>query len=278
MELLVDNRALSLLRKAIRCLLRPVVKIALQQGMPFQIFMEDVKRVFIEVAEDEFALTKRKQSAARVAIVTGISRKEISRYHKQDKQAGEMEMPPVNRAVRVISAWIHDPEFQDALGRPLQLSVEGEGPSFTALVRKSSGDMLVRAMLDELIRVGSVELVGKEVRLVNRSYIPSKSDAEKFRILGVDVARLVETISHNIQEQQREPYFQRKVYYDNLPEQALHEIRALCREHGQQLLELLDKKIQHYDRDVNPNSKGDGQFTAGMGIYYFEHDSIKDSR
>lgn len=278
MELQVNHRAIQLYRKAIRRLLRPLIKIALQLGLPFQVFAEDVKKVFIEVAEDEFALSKRKQSAARVAIVTGISRKEISRFYKQMKNIGEEETPSVNRSVRVISAWLNDPEFLDSSGNPRQLPIDGDGPSFTSLVRKASGDMLVRAMLDELVRVGSVDIENKQVRLINRSYIPSKSDAEKFRILGGDVAKLIETISHNIEPQQATPFFQRKVYYDNLPAEALQEIQNLCREHGQQLLELLDKKIQTYDRDVNANAKGSGQYTAGMGIYYFENESEKDQQ
>lgn len=276
MDSLVDNRSLLLLRKAIRCLLRPLVKIILQHGMPYQVFMEDAKSVFIEVAEEEFSLGKRKQSAARVAIVTGISRKEISRFHKNTQQESELEMPSLNRAARVISAWVSDPEFQTASGRPLQLPLDGEGPTFTALVRKSSGDMLVRAMLDELVRVGSVKLVNKKAQLVNRSYIPSNCDAEKLRILGNDVAKLIETISHNIHKPEASPYFQRKVYYDNLPAEALEEIRAISRAHGQELLELLDKKIQSYDRDVNPEVEGNGQFTAGMGLYYFEGETPKD--
>jgi len=274
-----QNSALLLLRNAIRCILRPLVKTALKLGMPYQTFVMDVKKVYIEVAEADFTLSERKQSAARVAIVTGISRKEISRFHGENNSNHDQEnASPINRAARVISAWVNDPEFLGKSARPLDLPIDGDGPSFTALVRKSSGDMLVRAMLDELIRVGAVELVNKKIRLLHRSYIPINCDAEKFRILGNDVAKLIETINHNIHEQDQEAFFQRKVYYDNLPAEALEEIRALSRAHGQQLLELLDKKIQKYDRDVNAKVKGHGRFTAGMGLYYFENDSNKDTQ
>jgi len=278
MESHIENQPQSLLRKAIRRILRPLIKTALRVGLPYQTFIADVKRVYIEVAEAEFALAQRKQSAARVAIVTGISRKEITRFHRDENNNPEkQDAPPINRAARVISAWVNDPEFQRKSGIPLDLPIDGEGPSFSGLVRKSSGDMLVRAMLDELLRVGSVELVNKKVRLINRTYIPSNCDAEKFRILGNDVEKLIETINHNIHMSDQPAYFQRKVFYDNLPADALEDIRALTRNHGQQLLELLDKKIRKYDRDVNPNVKGDGRFTAGMGIYYFEHRSDKES-
>jgi len=133
-------------------------------------------------------------------------------------------------------------------------------------------------MLDELVRVGAVEVVDKHAKLVNRSYVPSHSEAEKLRILGTDVANLIETINHNLDDGQQEPYFQRKVYYNNLPKEALPEIRLLTKKHGQELIELMDKLIQAHDRDVNPDVDGDGCYTAGVGIYYFENSSIQENQ
>jgi len=270
MDKIVENPALPILRRAIRCLLRPLAKIIMQHGMSFTMFVEEAKKVFIDVAEQEFSLAGRKQSAARVAIITGISRKEISRIHNSESNSGDETKTPPNRAARVISCWVSDATFHDKSGQPMELAFDGESPTFTDLVRKSSGDMLVRAMLDELVRVGAVTVVNKRIRLVNRSYIPVNSEVEKLRILGTDVAKLIDTINHNMQKDQNNPYFQRKVYYDNLPEEALEEIRVLARSKGQQLIELLDKKMQIHDRDVNPQVKGNGRFTAGVGIYYFE--------
>ncbi len=278
MDALVENKALPVLRKAIHRVLTPLARIILRHGISFQVFAEEAKRVFINVAEQEFSLQGRKQSAARVAIITGISRKEISRIHNSNTTQSEEIRDTFNRAARVISAWVSDPEFHHTSGQPLELPIDGQSPSFTELVRKSSGDMLVRAMLDELVRVGAVEVIDKRARLVNRAYVPAHSATEKLRILGTDVASLIETIDHNLQDQQIEPFFQRKVYYDNLPEEALAEIRALTRKHGQELIELMDKLIQSHDRDVNPDVGGKGRYTAGVGIYYFEHSSPEENR
>ncbi len=269
MDALVENTALPVLRNAIWRVLTPLVKILLRHGVPYQEFAEEAKKVFLEVADAEFALSGRKQSSARVAILTGMSRKEISRIRNRSGQTDQGAREPHNRAARVISAWVSDPEFQTAPDQPMELPIDGVNPSFTDLVRKHSGDMLVRAMLDELVRVGAVEVVNRQVRLVNRAYIPANSEVEKLRILGTDVAALIETINHNLQSKDA-PLFQRKVYYDNLPEEALAQIRILSRTHGQQLIELMDKLIQPYDRDINPEAHGQGRCMAGIGVYYFE--------
>jgi len=278
MDAIVENKALPVLTKAIRRLLTPLVKIILRHGISYQTFIEEAKQVFIEVAEQEFSLQGRKQSAARVAIVTGISRKEISRIQNTSVQETKDTRDSFNRAARVISAWVSDPEFQVTPGQPMELPIDGSSPTFGDLVRKSSGDMLVRAMLDELVRVGAVEVIDKHARLVNRSYVPSHSETEKLRILGTDVANLIETINHNLDENQQEPFFQRKVYYNNLPKESLSEIRTLSRKHGQELIELMDKLIQTHDRDVNPGVEGEGSYPAGIGLYYFENSSLMENQ
>ena len=278
MDAIVENKALPVLRTAIRRLLTPLVKIILRNGVSYRAFMEEAKKVFIEVAEQEFSLQGRKQSAARVAIITGISRKEISRIQNSNVKEIKDIRDSFNRAARVISAWVSDPEFQLKPGQPMELPIDGDSPTFGDLVRKSSGDMLVRAMLDELVRVGAVEVTDKHARLVNRSYVPSHSETEKLRILGTDVASLIDTINHNMQDPQEEPFFQRKVYYNNLPKEALSQIRALSKQHGQELIELMDKLIQPHDRDVNPDVEGDGCYTAGVGVYYFENSSLKENQ
>lgn len=274
----VENKALPVLRSAIRRLLTPLIKIVLRNGMPYRVVAEELKKVYVQVAEEEFLLDERKQSNARVAIITGISRKEVSRIRSGLYEEDSDARGSFNRAARVITAWIRDPGFQDESGNPLSLPIEGRARSFTSLVRQSSGDMLVRAMLDELVRVGAVEVENKHVRLINRSYIPASCDVEKLRILGTDVASLVETVNHNLHHNGSEPHLQRKVYYDNLPKEALSEIRQLSKRHGQEFIELVDQYMRQHDRDVNPEVRGEGEYTAGVGVFYFESETPKEDK
>ena len=68
------------------------------------------------------------------------------------------------------------------------------------------------------------------------------------------------------------PLFQRKVYYDNLPEEATETLHEILRDKGQPLLEYLDSWMAQNDRDVNPDVGGTGQKAIGIGLYYFEDD------
>lgn len=272
-----ETHSYNALISAIFRLLRPLVRLLLRQGIPYGAMADVVKQVYVDVAFEEFALPGRKQSVSRVSIITGLSRKEVARLRQMDVWDDHEAVQQYNRAARVISAWVREPEFHDASGHPSPLPIEGNHASFSALVRRYSGDMPVRAILDELLRVRAVEqLEDGRIRLLARSYVPAQGEVEKLEILGSDVTDLIATIDWNLHRPPTEAYFQRKVQYDNLPVEVMPTLRTLTRERSQALLEQLDLWMAGRDRDVNPTVQGSGRKRAMLGIYYFEEDFRED--
>lgn len=258
---------------ALRNLLRPLVRILLRTGVPYGLFADLAKHVYVEIASEEFQIPGRKQTASRVSIITGLSRKEISRVRELANGGASEAADRYNRAARVISGWIRDERFVDEDGRPAPLPIEGGGLSFAQLVKEFSGDVPARAILDELLNVGAVQwLDDGRIRLLTHAYIPKDSKADKLGILGTDAAHLIATIDHNVHETDAEPRFQRKVVYDNLPVEALAEIRARSTQEAQALLEQINRWLAAHDRDTNAGVTGTGRKRAGIGIYYFEED------
>ena len=252
-------------------LLRPLVRILLRNGVPYGSFADLAKRVYVDVATDDFGIAGRKQTDSRVSIITGLSRKEVKRVkgltYPKDTEAAER----YNRAARVISAWVRDKQFSDSKGQPADLPIEGEGATFNELVRLYSGDVPARAILDELARVGTIErLQNGRIRLVSRAYLPKTEEDDKLNILGTDVRDIIRTIDHNLKSNNTEGFFQRKVSYDNLPAEVLAEVRLITASEAQTLLEKMDRWLSQHDRDINPSMGGTGRKRAGMGIYYFE--------
>lgn len=256
---------------AILRLLRPLVRILLRNGISYGTFSDLAKWVYVDVADKEFQIEGRKQSISRISVLTGLSRKEIMRVKQFLKPDDRDSSERYNRAARVISAWRRESAFLDKRENPLPLPMDGPGASFSALVKRFSGDVPPRAILDELQRVGAVERMADGcIRLLARAYIPETDDTDKLNILGTDVGHLISTIAHNLAPDRAGPYFQRKVAYDSLPDDALPEFRELSARRAQSLLEDLDRWLARHDRDVNPKVKGSGRNRAGLGIYYFE--------
>jgi len=245
--------------------------------MSFKAFLDIAKHAYVEVASTEFRIPGKKQSISRIALLSGLTRKEVQRLldapaaNDKDSEAGER----YNRAARVVAGWVRDTAFSDADGNPKVLALQDDGTedraSFAELARRFSGDIPFRAVLDELLRVGVVEkLDDGNIRLKTRAYIPESGDTDKLNILGTDVSDLVATIDHNLQHGAADPFFQRKVMYDNIPVEALQEFRRLSGAQAQALLERLDKWLSQHDRDTHPETTGTGRMRTGIGIYYFE--------
>ena len=256
-----------LLEQAIARLLRPLCRLLLRHGVSVGAFGEIVKRTFVDVAMTEFTLPGKKPSVSRASILTGLTRKEVQRLVAE---AGEGDGAPAgeryNRAARVLSAWLRDPEFVED-GTPRALPVDGDA-SFSALVRRHSGDMPARAMLDELQRVGAVQRRDDgHVELVGRGYVPQHGTADKIHILGTDVADLIDTIDHNLQHGVADPRFQRKVMYHGVRPEVAAEFRVLAAREAQALLERLDTWLA--DRD--DAAAGAPRVRVGLGIHGIEH-------
>ena len=268
----MDEKVTRTIAAAIARLLRPIVMFLLRNGVPYQTFADIAKRLYVDLATENFAIPGRKQSKSRVAILTGLSRREVLRVKRLPNQDDPEALDRINRAARVIAGWLRDRDFSDETGQPTDLPLEEGDVSFRQLVKRYSGDAPVRAVLDELMRVGIVERTPEgTVRLLERSYIPKAGVIEKIAILGRDTSDLVSTIDHNICHPDA-PFFQRRVNYDNLPSEALPELKDLAAEQSQALLERMDRSMSERDRDVNPKVVGTGRKRAVVGIYYFEED------
>ncbi len=269
------NQALT---SALSHLLRPLVRILLRHGVPFRTFAEIAKQAYVTVAMEEFRLARKRQTVSRISILTGLSRKEVQRVLRHPPLHDEEATVRYNRAARVITGWLRDPEFLDPKGRPIPLSWQGGEGSFGRLAKQHSGDVPARALLDELLRVGAVERIQDgRFRLLSRGYVPQLSEVDKLGILGADVADLIGTIDHNLLVGPKAPRFQRKVMYDNLPAEAVERFRVLAGRRAQMLLEALDRWLARQDRDVNPSVRGTGRVWTGVGIYYFEESSSGDT-
>lgn len=256
---------------AIARILRPLIHILMRNGISYGTFADLAKWLFVDIANREFAIEGRKQTISRISVITGLNRKEVKRVSELPVPDDQASSERYNRAARVIAGWRRDKAFRNKKGGPADLPVTGLGSTFQTLVKNYSGDMPFRAILDELIRVGAAVRTDEgRVHLVARAYLPAGDETMKIHILGTDVAHLITSIQHNLAPDERGPFYQRKVMYDNLPQDVLPAFRKLSTESAQELLEKLDAWLSDRDRDSDPGVNGSGRHIAGLGIYYFE--------
>ncbi len=262
------------LANTLRRVLRPIVRIALRGQLTYKEFADLAKLSYFDVARDDYGLSGRKTNLARVAILTGLSRKECSRLKIQadaDVSATEAMSP----ATRVITAWHEDAAYRMKSGSPRLLPMDGSAPSISDLFRRFAGDIPTGALFSELQRIGAIEPAPNDRwRLIKRSFIAEGFDKDKIRILGNQFSDLGATIVHNTEvENAADLRMQRYVVADAISVDDAAEFQKLVTRRGQELLEEFDAWLTTR-APANPTAqKIKRPQRVGIGIYYFQDDS-----
>ena len=258
---------------AIRRLLRPIVRRMIANGLSYPAFAQIAKQVYVEVADAEFGLAFKRQTDSRIALVTGIPRKEIAALRRRAAAAAELPEVEETLVTHVTGRWMAGPPYATPDGIPRRLPYEATGPgapSFARLVREVGGDIPVRAVLDELLRTGTVVLGGGgDVELRREGHIPADDAEGAFTVLGTDPGELFTTIAHNI-ESGDTPWLQRKVAYDRIGASALPVLREEARQVGLDFLRRANALLASYDRDRTPDAPDGARRRVALGVYYYE--------
>lgn len=266
----MSDRLQQVLIDACRRLLRPIVRIALRHGVMYRDFAELCKEVYVEVAGTEFGLRGRPTNTSRVALLTGLDRKEVKRIRDAlpDLAAEAPHRRRQDRISRVLSGWFQDPEFS-VDGVPVQLPLEADGaPSFTLLVQRYGGDVAASVLLKELRRLGAVSEDAGSLRPLTRYYMPAHTDLDALRRAGDVIEDLGRTVAHNLLLPAGAPSrFEGRATNISMPAAALPDFRRFIETNGQEFLERVDAWLTEHeappDRDVD-------RCRLGIGVYWIQ--------
>ena len=256
--------------KACPVLMRPIIRILLKAGINYKQFAKITREVFVEVASEEFGINGRQTNISRVAILTGISRSEVTKIRHKYEENGDIELPQtVSNVGRLLSGWHVDPEYIDPEGKPLLLTVEGSKPNFKTLMQKYGGDIPVTAMLKELKQVQAIELQESGmIKVLQRYFVPINYDENRIFNLIDDFVDLGNTSFYNFtRDPGDDSYFQRKVTNDYVSESAYSEFQKMVNEKGMNLLEEFDDWLARHEVS-SEDLKKSKKIRLGLGMYF----------
>lgn len=257
-------------------LLRPLIRILLRHGITYAELSEVIKTVYVQTAAREFRVPGKKMSKARIAIVTGLTRKEVQRISALGNEGRFSHKASSSRIGRVLSGWHTDPDFTGPYGMPLELRYDSDMPedvTFVRLVQRFSGDMTPRAMLDELLRVGAViETDQNWFKAIRREYVPNLLAPNFLERVGSGIHNFVTTVETNMQKEgPGKGLFERYVWRPGgIKTTDLSAFDDYVRNRCQQLLDEIDNWLSKLDA---PNDDEE-VVNTGVGIYHYvvDHD------
>jgi hypothetical protein len=255
---------------SIRRVLRPLVKFFLSRGIGLQAVVELLKATYVEVAENDFPIQGRRQTDSRISLLTGVHRKDIRRLRYVNRDITDGPSRIISLSERLAALWTGSPTYTDEAGEPLplaRLASKGGKKSFEALVRAVSKDMRSRVLLDEWLRLGvAYQDEEDRVHLAKSAFVPEKGMEEKTYFFGHNVHDHIAAAVHNLNGIVPS-FLERSVYYNELSEESVKELRRATEIHAMKALLTINKKaLEMEKRDAR--SKGQ-RYRFNFGTYFF---------
>jgi hypothetical protein len=258
---------------ATRRWLRPAIYVLLLCGVTWNEFCALAKTIYVEVATVRFGKRGRPTNVSRTAMLTGLTRRDV-RLVRERAAAGKPDVTIyASKASQILSLWHLDPEFLDKRGAPRALPLEGDGPTFIELLRRSgAGDIPVTTVMRELLSVKAIrEREDGRLEVLQRNYIPRATDEQLIRLWGTVLGDVANTYVHNITRSPRTaPRFERAAKNEQIPLALAPEFRQFLEREGQAFLERVDAWLAEHQVDPAPANDDDRPRTTRMGAGVYQ--------
>lgn len=225
----------KLAAEALSLVLRPMARLMIDHGLQLSTMVELLKKALVDEAAADHGLADAKSSDTRVALLTGVHRKDVKRL-RETPQEESLMAPMVPLVASVVGRWISEPRYLHAdqtprqLARTPRLGNAGE-PDFTDLVAEVSRDVGARAVLDELMRLGVVDVSATgQVSLRESAFVPHHGLSESFHFLAANVSDHLASAAHNLSPvRQGPPMLEQSAFSANLSAEQAKELGQLAR-------------------------------------------------
>jgi len=227
----------------------------------------------VDVATKDYGIRGRPANLSKVAVITGLSRKETKKVRdKIASESGVQTSQGLNPPSIVLRGWYSDPLFLSSVGNPVALAIDGKSPNLTDLVRRYAGDLPVGAVILQMERIGLVERTKSgRFRPVGNSFIPPNVNGQLFASGATSIHNLISTIACNASPAtEGKPRFERYAWSNYLPESMTKKFRELVADRGQSFLEFFDAWLKKNEKPIRISEDKKSGSEIGVGVYFFD--------
>lgn len=263
--------------RALRRVLRPLVRLMLARGATYPWVSELLKVLFVEVAEEDFRIGAKPPTDSRVSLVSGVHRKEVNRLRREKISHGESAPSVVSLGAQLVAVWLASSRYLDESGRPRPLTrfaSDGGELSFEALVAGVNSDIRPRVVLDEWLRLGVVHFDSEQRVCLNvDAFVPAEGFDEKAFYFGHNLHDHISAAAHNLSGAPK-PFLERSVHYDALSADSVAALAAQSEKAGMSALLAINKSamaLEQADAD-----KPSPRRRMTFGIYFYSEAAEPD--
>jgi hypothetical protein len=257
---------------AILLVLRPIARALLRVGVGYREFSEIAKTAFVETATSDYGLRGRPTNISRVAVMTGLTRKEVRRIRIKTDASEHTVVMRTTPVSQILHRWYTDEEYLTDTGSPKGLDFDGDGLSFTSLVKKYGGDVPAGAMRTELKRIDAIEQTdaGKLSPTKRVAYNINLHDRLIGGLAGILYPAAL-NLAHNLEVEDRADRWVNLAatskYVRNTDKGRIMRISS---DRIAEFVETIDDMYGAYETLYSQDSSVDEKVAVGVGVFYFE--------
>jgi hypothetical protein len=270
---------------ALRYLLKPLVRLAIKNGVLFPDFNAALQKAYVDVAAKQMAASKMNATDEGIALIANI---EIQDVRDILRPVGDAKDAPsvheLSPMVIILGAWHSDPKYAGPYGvlrdLPFSRGPADRSDTFTDLVQTHFPGINPQVALDELMRVGAVQDVGNGFyRPTRRSYVSDPLSATSIFYMARVVHNLCETLEVNLRPESArgKGLVERSIFTQyGIPKKDHPAFDKFIRERGQAFSDDVDNWLT--PRDAEGIADG---MQVGVGFYHYivnEDDEIALSK
>jgi len=260
---------------ALRYLLKPLVRLAVKNGVSFPEFSEALKQAHVDVAAKQMRISGKDPTVEGISLIASIHTAEVQDIlHSNAGAEFNVAVQEGNPVATALGAWHTDVKYTGPYGvvRDLEL-VRGRNSldraaTFTDLAATYCPGVSAKALLDELITSRCVQDVGNGFyRAIKRSYVPDPLSPASILLFARVVHNLCEAAEVNLRAESigGKGFVERIIYTEHgLTAQELKEFDSFIRARGQTFADDIDNWLSERDKTGREDT-----VNTGVGFYHY---------
>ncbi len=259
------------LLKACARFLPAIVRLLIPNGINCRQMIELVKNAYVDVVAEEHGLNGRPANISKTAIMTGLTRADVRRIRERDRGLRSDALKDSDQRrynfTALLSDWHLDKKISDYEGKPMDLPLEGDAPSFKALAQKHFGSVPITAVLRELKKANAVERTedGK-VRVLRDFYSPERMSIDQAERVGGLLLDFITTVEFNLhREKSDNARVEYRTTQTDVPVRHLSAFTSLLNDEATVFYQRIDRWLE--DKKRYESSPDEKKVRMGFGLY-----------
>ena len=254
-------------------LIKPLIGLLVRHGVAYPAFAGALKKVFLQVAEDELRARGSATTDSAISVLSGVHRRDVREMLRPDPalvqpQALDAASQPMSLAMQVVACWLDEPDYVDADGKPKALARTTQAGSFDTLVANISRDVRPRTVLDELLRLGIAEETEAGVQLLAAGFAPRQGFAEMAQLMQSNVYDHLAAATDNIDG--RGNFLEQAIFVDQITEESAQRLHVVAAKAWRQAFKtVMHEATTRFAHDQTHASVAQRSHRARFGSYFY---------